>query len=234
MSTQEGSSRLVGSLLEFAVRLHGYDLGAQFVNPLSLHWNGVVDETWICEPGVKIGITESSFSYTNGVNIEATGEELLFRGSRLSSSQESALALQAAKKYTSSFGVGNVAGVSLEFTVRIRERTNTPDVPDPIDSLVYPGLLRRLNIEGVQPAVGSTVAYAYPDRVTRVELVMDSNLDPLGIQCNGIVYRDLAEPAEEAQGQLQSIFENWRSDWTEVLSTASQLLGAYPGDGEQT
>ena len=233
MSTQEGSSRLAGSLQALTVRLIGYDFSAQFVNPLSLHWNGVVDETWICEPSVQIGLTESSFAYTNGVHVEASGDELLFRHSGTSVAQGPVLAPQLAGRYVDSFGIGNWIGVSLEFSTRVRERNSAPDTTSPIDSLVWPGLLNRLAINDVRPVVGSTVLYTHPDRTIRIEVVLDSHSDPSGLSCTGQIHRDLAGSPEEALNQLQMILANWESDWKEVLSTAGQLLSAYPDQGGQ-
>ena len=128
MSTQTDSPGLRGVLLELTVRLDGYDFGAQFVNPLSLYWNGVVDDTWHCEPGAQIGVTESNFTYTNGVHIEATSDELLFK-SRASSPRGPALAPELAQKYVESFGADHWIGVSLEFLIRVREFVEPPDTP---------------------------------------------------------------------------------------------------------
>ena len=233
MSTQEGSPRLVGSLQAITVRLNGYDFGAQFVNPLSLHWSGVVDETWICEPGVQIGLTESSFDYTNGVHVEATNNELLFRHNGASLGQESVLVPQLARRYVDSFGIGNWLEVSLEFNTRVHESNSAPDSPSPIDSIVWPGLLDRLDINGVRPVIGSTVLYVHPDKTIRIEVVLDSHSDPLSLSCTGQIHRELGSSPEDAGNQLQSILSNWESDWKEVLSTAGSLLSAYPGQGGQ-
>ena len=147
MSTQESSSRLTGALQALTVKLNGYDFSAQFVNPLSLHWAGVVDETWICEPGVQIGLTESSFTYTNGVHIEATGDELLFRDAGDPAGQRPMLVPQLVQKYVDSFGISDWIGVSLEFFTHVRERISGPSTPSPIDSMVWPGLAGSANYQ---------------------------------------------------------------------------------------
>ena len=229
MATQEGLARLVGSLQALTVRLTGYEFGAQFVNPLTLHWNGVVDETWVCEPGVQIGLTQSSFAYTNGVQVEADANELLFRHSGPSLDLGSVLAPSLARSYVNSFGVDNWVGVSLEFLARVR----APDTPNSNDSMVWPGLLNQLEIDRVQPAFSTTVLYTHSDKIVRVELGLDPHSDPFGLSCTGQIHRELADSAEDAQNQLQMLLSNWESDWREVLLTAGQLLNASPGQGGQ-
>ena len=66
MASHEGLPTVEANLQTLTVNLIGFEPISQFVNPVTLYVNGVVDDTWVCEKGALIGITESSFSYTNG------------------------------------------------------------------------------------------------------------------------------------------------------------------------
>ena len=115
MATGEGSPKLAAGLQSLSVNLIGYESNAQFVNPLTLLWNQVVDETWVCEMGAQIGLTQSSFTYTNGVQVEAYEDHVSFKQSGSPLGASNTLAAEIASRYVDAFGAANWMAVSIEF-----------------------------------------------------------------------------------------------------------------------
>ena len=156
-----GSEALRGLTVElrmFAVELSGVDVDPQFVNPATLQFNDVVEMGWTCEKGVKTGITESTLSYTNGVQIEAFDETVRFQHSGPNFNAGGPFSAEIAKRYVEAFGVDSWFGVSLEFAGPI----GLDGYPENIGVSVPPALPSRLTHNGVIPRVRSGALYQYP------------------------------------------------------------------------
>ena len=222
MSTGEGLTALAASLRTLTVNLIGYESNAQFVNPLNLLWNQVVDETWVCEKGAQIGLNQSSFTYTNGVQVEAFEDSVTFKQSGTPLVPGPALAAEIATRYVDAFGANNWMAISFEFLARI----NLSKIADFVAPDIWPELSDRLTINEIQPRFGTNVFYFYPEKRVRVELNFDPSSDPDNLTCLGWVYRELSSISGEADAELQAAFGAWESDWDEVTTTAANLLTA--------
>ena len=207
----------------FAVELSGIDLDPQFINPATLQFNGVVDKDWICENGIRIGITESNFSYTNGVQVEASDETVCFRHSGIELAEGSALSAELAKRYAVGFDDDNWFGISLEFGGVIVLSGD----PTPASVSVWSSFVDRLTHHGVSPRFHTSAFYNYPDRRLVVELFQNpgSSHTPLG--CVARIHRHLEYSQQvETEHRLESVLSSWRSDWKDAVAAITRLADA--------
>ena len=222
MATLEGVSAFEVSLETLNINLICVESSAQFVNPLTLYSNGIVDETWVCEKGAQMGLTHSTFSYTNGVEVEAVEDVVGFRHDASPLIPSAVLSAKLAKRYADALGIGNFIAVSMEFAARIKllgkfaASSETP-WPPIVDSLV---------LQGVQPRFSAEVFYVFPDRSLRAELGCVPNSNPTELTCNGWVHRYLEGTPDQARSTLQTTLDGWESDWGEVIDAASRLFEA--------
>ena len=222
MENSEASPAITATLQTFTVNLIGFEGNPQFVNPLALHSNGVVDEDWVCEKGVQIGLTQSSFSYTNGVQVEAFEDTVSFthRGAPLVPS--TALSAKLAKRYIDVLDAKNWIAISLEFM----GRTELPRDSATSGTELWPSFADQVVLQGVQPRIGTDAFFLFPDRRLRVELNLAQGSDPAYLSCSGWVHRLLGSAPDQTQSKLHSVLDSWESDWGEVIEAASSLLAA--------
>ena len=220
MSTKERPTDLVVSLESVTITLIGYESNAQFVNPLTLLSNRVVDESWVCEMGAQVGLTESRFSYANGVQVEAFEDNVIFRQKKRIHDSDFVTVVGLASRYVEAMGAGDWMGVSFEFLGQI----DLPSNRDVVDPEIWPTLSRQLTRDGVEPRFGTNVFYSYPDRRLRVDLSLDPRSGFNELTCVGWVSRELSMDSYEAERQLGIAFGGWESDWQGVIATAAKLL----------
>jgi hypothetical protein len=216
----EGSPILEVSLRSLAVNLIGFESNSQFVNPLTLYSNGIVDETWVCENGAQIGLLRSSFSYTNGVHVEAFDETISFRQIGTSISPSAALSTKLARKYIAAFNISDWHAVSVEFEAMAE--LSGESAADP--SLSWPPFIDDLVFRDAQPRFGTNVFYYHPDRRLRIEIGRSPNSNSLSWLA--WVYRPLDSDQSQAESQLKAALEDCQSDWEDVVNVASRLLAA--------
>ena len=222
MATQQGSPDAKVNLLSVAVNLIGFESNAQFINPLTLHWNRVVDETWVCEVGAQLGLTLSRFTYTNGVQVEATEETVTFRHRGSFLTPDSVLSVELARRYVDAFGSGDLMAISTEFFGYINPAIFTGS----FDESEWPRFEGQLALNGVTPRFGTNVFYFYPDRRLRVELSRELDSGPLDLTCLAWVYRELDPNPRRSRDELLAAFDGWESDWAEAMVAAGQLFSS--------
>ena len=222
MPTHQGSPDSTVNLQSVSVNLIGLESNAQFVNPLTLQWNRVVDETWVCEMGSQLGLTHSSFTYTNGVQVEAAEENVTFRHRGSFLTPETVLSVELARRYVEAFGPGDWMAISTEFLAEISPKVFL----DSVDTDSWPRFESQLSLNAVLPRFGANVLYSYPDRILRVELSRDLSSEGADLTCIAWIHRELSPNPNRSQGELQSALEGWESDWAEVVVAATQLFAS--------
>ena len=194
---------------------------AQFVNPITLYSNRVVDETWICEKGAQIGLTRSSFSYTNGVAVEAIGDTIKFHQQENSAPLDlgSALSPKIALAYADLDPDGwFAASVDFGGVVRLSLESGDPLVSK------WPSLLANLGYQGIEPNFGINASYQSNDRRLRAEVRPVAVSTHPYVICVGSVYRQLSQQESEDQRQVASVLNRWRTDWDDVIDVAVSLF----------
>lgn len=224
METDEVSPNSPASLQGVTANLFGYESNCQFINPMTLSSNGMVDESWICESGAQIGLTRSSFSYTNGVQVEAYDDIVSFRHRGTPLAPSEALSTWLARRYVEVFDASNWIGCSIEFFATI----SLSDMPS---FAPWPHFSAALSIEDVRPRIGVNAIYQFPDKRVRVDMDQSARPDADSLNCYGWVYRPLTDSADDNQVALESCLENWQSDWQDVLGVISGLIEATPAQG---
>ena len=207
-------------LLSFAIHLIGYDSGAvaQFVNPLTFHWNNIAEPGWACEPKVSVGITRSTFAYTNGVQIEATENNVVFKQEGTPLDMAQILIAGVAQRYVDAFGADRWGAVSSEFTVRI-----APQASVRLAGSTLPELLDRLVSDGVRPQLQISTQYALSDKEVAVVVCPDEH-PYTSIFCSGRVLRELNEEPKQALTELGAILGDWQTEWEEIIGVIVRLL----------
>ena len=228
MHGQEGPPTLTLSLQMLAISLSGIDANPQFVNPLTLSANGVTDESWVCDKGVQVGITESSFRYTNGMVVEATSDTLTFRQVGDLSGEDCALSLGVATRYISAFDADNWFAATLDFGGRI---WLPPDQPYTLASL-WDQVGSQMAHKRATPLFSTNVFYRYSDRSLSVNVSRGPRFAEGSIACSGSVHRDLDHSADQGpERQIERICAGWTSDWQDVVAVANLLVNASLGRG---
>lgn len=226
MAGPEAPPTLTVVLRMFAVELSGIDLDPQFVNPATLQFNGVIDKGWICEKGVRIGITESNFSYTNGVQIEASDDTVCFRHSGPELNDGSALSAELARRYAVGFDDDNWFAISLEFggVVELARDTVLADVlsrPTFADHLIY---------DGVAPRFNASAFYNFPDRRLMVDLFQNPGTSHMQLSYVARIHRYLDHDRDEqAEHKLETVLSRWQSDWQNAATALIRLAEATLG-----
>lgn len=220
MAAHEGLPSLAVGLQSLTVNLIGYESNAQFVNPLTLLWNRVVDETWVCEMGAQIGLTKSSFTYTNGVRVDAFEDNVSIRQGGSPLAPDAVLSMDFARRYVDAFGAGNWMAVAVEFLAEISISAN----PEYVGLETWPGIAEDVALRDIQPRFGTNVFYSFPDRRLRVEISRDPGSVPSGLTCFAWIHRELSPDPHQAQSELHSVLSGWETDWEEVVLAATQLL----------
>ena len=216
----------------FAVELDGMDVNPQFINPATLRFNGVVGEEWVCEKDVQMGITESRFSYTNGVRIEAFEDTVRFQQTGRDITPSDALSAELARRYAMGFDSDSWFAISLEFngTVEMPARTASDDV------MQWPAFAGDLVHEGVAPHFFTSAMYDHSDRRLAVDLFRNSDPSHMQLGYSGRVRRRLGnsneKEEERSEPQLETVLSRWQVDWEDVAATVARLLKAtlFPGD----
>ena len=222
MVSQESLPPLVVNLQTLTVNLIGDEGNVQFVNPHTFYWNGAVDQTWVLQRGARIGFTQSSFSYTNGVQVEASRDTISFRQQGDSLTPNGVLSVNLAKWYANAFGAAGLFEVSVEFSARI----------DIAAHYVAPFLKSSLQFADHlvshpnQPAFGTFAVVPYPDRTLRVDFSYVPWSDPNCLTCTGQVSRQLSDDINQGLSELHLAIDRWPADWLDVLNEASPLLRA--------
>ena len=222
---------LAVDLQMLAIGLVGIDVNPQFINPATLLANGVVEPSWVCAPGAQIGLTESNFSYTNGVQVEAADDTLTFRQFGRLSADGTVLSPELAKRFVNAFDDDNWFAVGLEFLARL---SVTESEQFSLASL-WDRVGERFVRQDVSPGYSVSTFYRFADRTMSVNI----NRGPTGQQryilCSGSVHRNLDGDASEGlRDQVIQICTNWVTDWEEVISAATSLVNAnLPVGGPQ-
>lgn len=217
MDTQDALSptlRMVG------IRLIGMDVGPQFVNPLSLSVNGVTDDSWLCEKGSQIGITECSFSYTNGVSVEASEDTISFTHTGIQDPSVEVLSTGLAERYIDCFGAGNWFSVVLEF----RGVVDLQPILETSEGRVWHTFVDQLAHRSVPPQFRLNLYYTYPDRRLSVDLIDRWPARTSQVAVSGTVFRDLPSDGGEAKIRISQIMDGWRSDWEEVAEVTGRWV----------
>jgi hypothetical protein len=172
--------------------------------------------------GSQLGLTHSSFTYTNGVQVEAAEENVTFRHRGSFLTPETVLSVELARRYVEAFGPGNWMALSTEFFAEISPKVFSNSV----DTDGWPGFENQLSLNGAVPRFGANVLYSYPDRILRVELSRDLSSESPDLTCIAWVQRELSPNPDRSKGELQSALEGWESDWTEVVVAATQIFAS--------
>ena len=221
----EGSPQALSvSLQSLAVTLIGYESNAQFVNPLTLLWNRVVDDSWICQMGAQIGVTNSSFTYTNGVQVEASDGDVTFRQRGHSLMPKDILITELARRYVDAFGAEDWIALSVEFVGGI-------DHSDGSDLAKWHSLSDRIAIEGIQPRLGTSAFYALENQRLRVEISLNPHSEPHELNSFAWLNRDLTSDTKQPQTDLRSALNGWEADWEKVTKATKLLLTMVVGTG---
>ena len=223
VASQESARPPVG-ILSSTIRLLDSGGVAQFVNPLTFHWNNVVGQDWVCSPGVSVGITRSAFSYTNGLQVEAIGSNVAFKqeGTPLDLSQEvhSGVAL----RYIEAFELGSCEAISSEFVLRI-DPSETLQPQAEVLSRLWDGLKQ----DEANPFLDVGVRYDSPNKFVEVSIWLDDHPYEEYIVCSGQVYRQLSQQPEQALSELRTVLGNWQSERLEFRGAVVKLLFAIGG-----
>ena len=223
MKGPEGLNEFTIGLQMLAVSLVGVGANPQFVNPVTLLANNVVDESWVCEKGAQIGITESAFRYTNGVHVEAGDDTLTFRQFGDLGGEREILSPDLAMRFVTAFDADDWFAVNLEFRGRLALQ---PDQSVPLVSL-WDRFSEKITHENVVPSFSTNTFYRFQDRNMAVSLSGPPRRGQGYIICSGSVRRNLDDDSSEEFGiQLQQVCTNWASDWSDVASIAIQLVNA--------
>ena len=223
MKGPEALNELTIGLQMLAVSLVGVGANPQFVNPATLLANNVVDGSWVCEKGVQIGITESTFRYTNGVRVNAGDDTLTFRQFGDLGGDAVVLSPDLAMRFVAAFDADDWFAVNLEFGGRL---FLPPDQSVSLASL-WDRFSEKITHEGVVPSFSTNAFYRFQDRNMAVSLRGAPRPEQGYIMCSGSVRRNLDDDSSEEPGtQLQQVCTNWASDWSEVASIAIQLVNA--------
>lgn len=219
MAESEAPYRLTIVLRAFAVELSGVNMAPQFINPATLKFNDVVDEGWTYSD-VEVGMTESSVSYTNGLQIEAFEQTLRFQHVHTGGEFLSA---EIARRYVEAFGDDSWFAVRLEFggTMELAGESDSADIP------LQPNLLDRMTHHDVVPAFRAGALYPYPEHALQIELQQPADSINGWFECAAQVNRLLVpDEAEEDNGRLQAILSGWESDWADSALALTRLASA--------
>ena len=201
----------------------------QFVNPATLQFSGVVESDWICEKGVRIGIMESNFSYTNGVQIEASDDTVCFRHSGAELADGGALSAELAKRYAAGFDYDNWFAISLEFAGVIELTA----YPVSAGESPWPSFADHLIHDGVLPDYRTNAFYDCPDRRLMVELFQSSRSNHTQLNCLARVHRYLDHNQDgQSEHQLESVLTGWKTDWEDAVAAVTRLAEATLGSGD--
>ena len=215
MDSAESSPSIVTTLRRLSANLIGYEVESQFVNPLSFQASGIVDETWMGDPHVLIGLNHSLFSYGNGVEVEAAENTVSFRQHGISADAEVVPAIELAKRYAGKFDAENWMAVSLELAL---------DVEVPAPGVRWPSFGNGLIFRELTPRTGVHVFYSFPDKALRVEVGPRYGADESGFFSFALVHRQLGPDPAEAQSKVGVALEGWKSDWEDVVTVVEQLM----------
>ena len=219
MTEPVATHRLTVALEMFAVELTGVNVNPQYVNPATLQFNDVVDETWTYA-GVQTGVTESNVRFTNGLRIEAFESSVRFQHVFAG---DGFLSAEIARRYVEAFGADSWFMVSLEFGGTMElfsepDRVSESLRPVSVDSLLY---------NGVVPAFRAGALYLYPEHTLQVELEQPVGSDNGWFECGASVNRSLvSDEADETENQIQSVLTGWESHWGDAASALTRLAGA--------
>lgn len=209
--------------LSFVIRLVGYDSDAfaQFVNPLTFHWNNVVEPSWVCEPSVVVGLTRSSFTYTNGVQVEATRSDVAFKQEATPLELNQAPIVGVVGRYVEAFGVDRYEAIAFEFAARISPLAVTQLAGSNLSEF-----LGRLKLNDINPRLEISTRYDSPNKVVAVTVGPEASPQSDYVICSGTVYRILDDDPERASAELRSILASWDTAWQEFTNAIVQLLNA--------
>ena len=202
-----------------SVELYGDGVEPQFLNPMTLKFNGVVDEEWTCNH-VQIGITESAIVYTNGLHIEASENSVSFGHVP---ADNVPLSVESASRYVKSRANVEWLGVAFEYlgTIELATETGSADRP------LQPHLLEELIHDDVIPVFRSGALYQYPDRILQIDLrqPVDSGEDQ--IEWRASVSRSVASDEEgQTKDRLLAILSGWDTDRENAIEGLLRLVRA--------
>ena len=212
MSEPEASYNLTTSLEMVAVELYGTNVHPQFVNPMTLEINGVVEADWT-HSGSQIGVIESTFRYSNGLEIEASEQTLRFEHVPTA---DGFLSPETAIRYVNAFGEGNWGMVVVEFG-GIWKLTSKPDDGDV--QLRHRGE-DILTDNGVVPSFHAGALYQYPEHTLQAEI---RQLGTDQYEFRASVNRRVPKDVENG---LQATISRWESDWQDACLIISRLIRA--------
>lgn len=203
-----------------SVELYGNSVEPQFVNPVTLKLNGVVDEEWTCNH-VQIGITESEIGYNNGLHIEASENTVRFGHVPTG---KIALSAESASRYVESYVDDDWVGVVFEFLGTV---ASAMEIDKADDGPLQPHLVEELIHDDVIPAFKSGALYQYPDHILQIELLQPVDSDEDRIEWRARVSRSVAnDQGGQTKDRLLTILSGWDTDRDSAFEGLLRLVKA--------
>ena len=215
-------------LRAFTVELMGLEVEPQYINPVTLEANDVVDSLWRLDSGTLVGISRSRFGYANGVEVEAEQESLSFRHIAADLVVEEALSAELASRYVKAYGEEDLFGIGMVFQGEVK----VPDAPDlvgPFDSAVLTDKLALRNVAPSAYRIGVTHSFE-PEQPRPSSLSVDlfRGVAISGVHFTAQAFHEVVGPQHtwHAINSADSILSRWQSVWSDVVDVVTRLAQA--------
>ena len=170
--------------------------------------------------GAQIGLTRSSFTYTNGVQVEAFESNITFRQQGHPLVPKDILIIDLARRYVDAFSADGWMALSMDFVGSVVHS----DDSGLADLDKWQSLADRIALKGIQPRFGTSAFYSLPDQRLRVEISQNPYSESRELNSFGLLYRDLTPDTEQPQTELYSALNGWEADWEEIIKATKLLL----------
>lgn len=209
----------------FGITLGAIEFNPGILTPDTLRYNEVVDQDWVLTSGSTFSMSETSFSYNNGVEISSSEDMLTFRQVAPDLASEEILTPELISRYLGSDLPGEWFSVALDFGIRIDAVSDLP----PDDGRMWQDFVRDLKVNDTEPELRTSLIYDEVDgRNLFVELLRRQDLTGQMLLCFGRVARALDENGVGDAGGtrhhvLNNVLEGWNTDLNEVVELGNRL-----------
>lgn len=219
MISQGNNSPIQINLKGIAIHLHEYGNIAQFINPLTLIYNGIVDSSWEHGQDIQVGLDESHISYANGVSIDSFEEDLSFEHIVLHEKDMPILSPEIALRYVETLGISNCNELSMEFIGNISYLDGKSVAID-----IWSSLLNGFITNQTKPVFALLTSYVLQDKSIKLEMRFNLDDSTCNLICVGTVKRRLPETIEDAEAMMKLVLTEWNNDWQDIIAGYTQLL----------
>ena len=217
----------------FRITLADDALDPQYLNWWTLFVNNVIHSDWVLEIGSEVGLLRSFMSFTNGISMEISDQNIQFTFEGQFAMEDGQRVSAAAKQFWQYWTTPEPTTPSdLSFMVVGKLEAILPEQPAEVQ---WPSFLGAIHRESTTPKiVRANAEHQRQQGILDVSVSSFPPYDGRQLDYTGLLTHTFSENEPEGiQAKVETILSNWASELEDLQDATIQLAEALLGQKEE-